>query len=182
MQTALDAPPAAIIVFPLPGHAGVERTWTFASRSYINEVGSLSWAPDGKRLSYIPGIETGGGIGGDPSTLDTSLPGTTAPDQTPSKPGKTNCFANGASWLPSGAFVIVRDCEPAATFVTVRASDGAPLSTPMTLPHGGCSTSVFHPSSVDERLLITRCQGVELVDGTALTLLPATIIDAAWPG
>ena len=64
LLTAAAGPtPPRIRVMPLPGHAGTTRQWSVHDPD-VNEIKDLSWAPDSRRLTYIAGVDTGAGIGG----------------------------------------------------------------------------------------------------------------------
>jgi hypothetical protein len=172
-------PPASIVVLSLPGHQGVGRSWPVVDDT-VNEIVSLSWAPDGTRLSYIAGFQTGAGIGGDPITLDTTQPG-----KAPTRSTWTHhsCGAVGASWLgTSGTFAIVDDCEPNAVFSTVNAASGARSGSAIQLPGQACLAATIHASSDGSRSLIAWCSGVFLVANGSVTSLGAHVIDAAWGG
>ena len=140
----------------------------------------LSWAPDGKRLTYIAGFQTGGGIGGDPVTLDTSKPG-----KAPTRSTWTHhaCDGVGSAWLgTSGRFAIVDDCMPNALFRMVDASTGAAAGPIVQLPGRACLEAWLHPSSDGSRSLIAWCSGVYLVADGKVTSLGPHVRDAAWGG
>jgi len=179
MQAFGGAPPASIVVMPTPGHVGPTQSWPVADDS-ANEIESLSWAPDGKRLTYIAGFQTGAGIGGDPITLDTSKPGK-APTKS-SWNASSGCDVDGAAWLgSSGRFAVVRDCAN-PELVEVDASTGAPKGPPVSLTNAGCLGPELHSSLDGSRLLLARCSSVSLVIDGKLTSLGAHVIDAAWAG
>jgi hypothetical protein len=69
---------AAITVLPMPGFHSGTRTWTFPPDSSVNWAKDLSWAAGRQQLIYAAGDQTGGGIGGNPATLDTAAPGDVA--------------------------------------------------------------------------------------------------------
>lgn len=111
MQGTGFATPASIVVMPMPGKSGTTQSWA-ADDPDVNEFEQLSWAPDGKRLTYIAGSQTGAGIVADPSTLDTTRAGR-APTQSTWPGDFPACPASGAAWLgTSGRFAVVRDCAP----------------------------------------------------------------------
>lgn len=179
MQATGGAPPASIVVMPIPGHAGAMRSW-FVDDVNVNEMIDLSWAPDGKRLTYIAGSQTGAGIGGDPVTLDTS---TAAKAPTRSTWTHHACDGVGAAWLgTSGKFGIVDDCTPKALFRTVDVATGATAGPTAQLPDRGCLEAWVHPSSDGARSLIAWCSGVYLVANGSWTSLGDHVIDAAWGG
>ncbi len=182
MQAYGGPPLASIVIVPMPGHSGQTRSWA-VDDDVVNEMIDLSWAPDGKRLTYIAGSQTGAGIGGDPVTLDTSKDGK-AP--TTSTWTDHSCIGGGvgAAWLgPTGEFAIVQDCADTASavFRQVDVSSGAPTGPTVQLPGFGCQADV-HPSSDGSRSLVAWCTGVYLVGDGKATSLGAHVTDAAWGG
>jgi hypothetical protein len=172
---------ASIVVMPMPGHRGTTRSWPVAD-PVVNEMMSLSWAPDGQRLTYIAGVQTGGGIGGNPVTLDTTKAGS-APADSAWVSANGKCDPNGAAWLGStGRFAVVRDCPPNGTFAEVDAATGAVTGVTALLPHYACLAAAIHPSSDGSKILISRCGQVDLVQDGMVTQLDSQIVDAAWAG
>jgi hypothetical protein len=179
MQAYGDPLPASIVVMPMPGHAGATRSW-IADDININEMIDLSWAPDGKRLTYIAGMQTGAGIAGDPVTLDTSK---AAKAPTASTWTHHACGGVGAAWLgTSGKYAIVDDCAPNAVFRTVNVSTGAAAGPTVQLPGHACLEAWVHPSSDGSRSLIAWCGRTYLVAKGSWTALGDHIADAAWGG
>lgn len=178
---ALMGDPAVVEVMPMPGHDGTTQAW-LADDADINEIISLSWAPDGKRLTYIPGSQTGAGIGGLPTTLDTSKPG-----KAPTKstwPPNVDCDAIGASWLASnGAFGVVEECTSSGVaFYRANAISGPYGAPSVPLPHLGCGMPPLHPSSDGSKVLVPWCGVLYLVSDGVATPVGEHIIDAAWAG
>ncbi|HET9187106.1 MAG TPA: hypothetical protein VFN80_04070, partial [Acidothermaceae bacterium] len=143
MQAYGDPAPASIVAVPMPGHASATRSWS-SDDININEIIDLSWAPDGRRLTYIAGLQTGAGIAGDPVTLDTSKLGV-AP--TISTWTHHACSGVGVAWLgASGKLAIVDDCSPNAVLRTVDVATGAPAGPTVQLPGHACLEATVHPS------------------------------------
>ncbi len=171
---------ASILVTPMPGHSGSAATWRVGDAA--NEIISLSWAPDDKRLTYLAGLQTGAGIGGAPSTLDTSNP-RWAPT-TSTWPANTGCDETAVSWLGTdGGFAVVEEC--ASTGVAYRRADattGASLSPTIALPRVGCGMPPMHPSGDGSNVLIPWCGTLYLISDGAATPIGQHVVDAAWGG
>jgi hypothetical protein len=192
--TTLPATSAATIeVLPMPGHGGTTRTWTIPASS--NWVGNLSWAPDGRHLSYAVGFQTGAGIDGYPVTLDTSAPGAVAPGQSnwpvsgkgaATTAGRAACPPNAGAWLGStGQFAALEECDSSQTEVLqpADASDGAAAGPAITIPGArpGCPDAALDPAPAGNPVLITYC-GVYLDDHGSITKLPGGLTAAAPAG
>ena len=93
------------------------------------------------------------------------------------------CEPDGATWIPaSGAFAIVRDCPPNGTYTVVDADTGAPVGAPVTLPSYACLAADLHPSFDGRKMLISRCDRVELVSDEGVSELDSHLTDVAFPG
>ena len=170
---------ASITVMPMPGHSGPTQTWT-ADDVNVNQIDDLSWAPDGTRLTYIAGSETGGGIGGDAITLDTSTSGK-AP--TRSIWSTQYCGGVAAAWLgTTGRLAVIRDCTSGAVFSEVDLKSGAPVASSIDLPGHGCAQPDIHPSADGSKSLVAWCGVGYLISGHAATPVGDHITDAAWGG
>jgi hypothetical protein len=170
---------ASITVMPMPGHSGSTQTWT-ADDVNVNQIDDLSWAPDGTRLTYIAGSETGGGIGGDAITLDTSALGK-AP--TRSIWSTQYCGGVAAAWLgTTGRLAVIRDCTNGAVFSEVDLETGAPVGSSIDLPGHGCAQPDIHPSADGSRSLVAWCGVGYLISGHVATPVGDHIADAAWGG
>lgn len=179
LMNAYGATPASITVMPLPGHSGAMQTWT-ADDADVNEIDDVSWAADGTRLTYIAGSQTGGGIGGDPVTLDTSVPGK-APTQ-PSWPTEY-CGGTAVSWLGlSGQLAVVRDCMGGAVFSVVDPKTGEPEGSSIDLPGHGCMQPEIHPAADGATSLVVWCGVAYLIKGDTATASGDHLTDAAWGG
>lgn len=184
MSWGRAAGPARIIVRSLPGRPGTAREWVLDDAE-ANQVASLSWAPDGRRLTYLAGTQTGGGLTANPATLDTALTGRLAPTRsrwTPAEP----CLARGAegvAWLgKTGLIGVVATCADNTTFAAVDPETWATAGPRVDLPGEGCLASYIHPLTDGSRILIARCGHVQLVAGARVTAAAAALRDAAWSG
>jgi hypothetical protein len=178
MQLDASAALASIVVSPMPGHSGPTQSWPVDDND-VNEMIDLSWAPDGKRLSYIVGIQTGGGIGGNPSVLDTSKPGK-APTQ-PTGPN-SDCEAAGATWLgTTGRMAVVTDCAQ-AEYREADPTKGAAVGPIIQLPGHGCSAPILNSSSDASKTLVAWCGDLYLISRGTLIDVGQHVADAAWAG
>ncbi len=182
MSDSTASPLASIMTLPTPGHTAPSRKWPVDNPD-VNELTSLSWAPDGHHLSYIAGSQTGDGISNDPATLDTASDATSAPTTSAWRTLKGSCAPNSAGWLgTTGRFATIVDCKPSDSFRYVDAVTGAPTGPPITLPNHGCLTSTIHPSADGTRALISQCDRVDLLANGTITELDSHLTDAAWAG
>lgn len=173
--------PAQIVVAPTPVGAGPIRTWT-VDDPVVNEIVDLSWAPDGRHVSYIAGVQTGGGISGNPAMLDIDTTGRTAPTRShwASEP---NCDTDGAGWLgTTGRYAIVRTCNGATSYLEVNPGTGAGATAPLELPHAGCGLAQIHPLADARKILISRCDRVQEISQGAARYADADLVDAVWAG
>jgi len=188
---------SGIEVRPTPGHRGAIRFWRIRPHE-ANDVVSLSWAPDGRRLSYIAGFQTGGGLAGGLETLDTALPGSVAPGLSPwsqaskASQAKSACTADAAAWLgTTGRLLALEECGDNLTgrgreiVVPVLPSTGRPAGPPLVIAHQlGCGSPGIAPAADGSRALISYC-GLFIDDRgklTKLTGLPPTVFAAAFAG
>ncbi len=107
VAVALTRPwgPVLLEILPLPGHGGVTRSWQVPPMTLVT---ALSWAPDGRHLSYIAGKQTAAGIAGGPVTLDTASRMTTAPtasDWPSAARTGAACVPDAVAWLGRGGAV-----------------------------------------------------------------------------
>ncbi len=184
---------AAIEVLPAPGHTGATRTWSIPAQS--NWVDNLSWAPDGERLTYAVGFQTGAGIDGYPVTLDTAAPGSVAPVQSGwpragkaaiTAAGKAACPPDVGAWLgTTGRFAALEECDKSGTEVLqpADASDGAATGPAVTIPGAGpgCVSGGLESAPSGNPILISYC-GVYLDDRGTITELRGGLIAAAIAG
>ena len=135
--------PAQIELIPLPGRSGTIRTWTLGS-TLKTMARSLSWAPDGSQLSYIPGSDlTGGGFA--PAgvvTLDTAAAGNVAPADSNWPPYvKGQCQIQAGAWQPdTGTYLALEQCNSDVVVVVVDYSTGVQKGAAAQLPGGSNST------------------------------------------
>ena len=177
------AEPAAIQVLPMPGHTGQSRRWTIANR-YDNDLNSLSWAPDSRRLTYITGTSTGAGMAGNPSTLDTSLPGSTAP-ATGASDSKQGCAVFSGAWLgTTGRFGAIVECPDSRTdrFVEMNPTTGVQQPTGPQLPIYGCNLHEIQSLADASRILINQCGSMYVLAGGHITKVTTGLVDAVWAG
>jgi hypothetical protein len=190
----LSASQATIEVLPTPGHAGGTRTWIIPAP--LNYADNLSWAPDGRHLTYAVGVNTGAGIGGYPVTLDITAPGAVAPDQSgwpqagkgaTTAAGRAACPPDVGAWLgTSGKFAALEECDGSQTEVVqpAHASDGAATGPASTIPGarpGSCAGGALDPAPAGNPILITYC-GVYLDDRGRISRLPGGLTAAALAG
>lgn len=175
-----------------PGHGGSVRTWSipqFAARDVL----SLSWAPDGRRLSYIaafpPYLEA-------LDTLDTAAPGWVAPGLDPNNPSSKYgppakpCQPDAVAWLDdSDRLYALEDCGDLSTgrgrevMVPVDPNSGRFLGPERVIAHKvGCESPGLAPSSDGSAVLVSYC-GLFLDEhGKLSALRPAGLVAAAFAG
>src|SRR5262249_28379033 len=112
---------STIEVLPAPGHRSKVKTWHVPQMQASNVV-SLSWAPDGRRLSYIAGFQTAGGLAGGLETLDATAPGSVASGLSPWSPASKAglhlpaCMPDAVAWLGgSGRLAALEECGNSMT-------------------------------------------------------------------
>ena len=177
---------ARIAVLPLPGHTGAGQTWQLPL-TRADLVTSLSWAPDGRHLSYIAGQQNAAGVAGAPVTLDTAIRSSAAPVAS-GWPAVTMagaaCVPDVTAWLASGRFVALEECASSGTEVlqqtdpTTGAAAGPPL---VVARHIGCRPAVLDPATKGDGLLVSYC-GIYLDDHGTLTRAPGSLTAAALGG
>jgi hypothetical protein len=187
--------PAQIELVSLPGYAGPDRTWTLAASGSVRTMAeSLSWAPGGTTLTYIPGgDETGGGFAGDgAATLDTAAPGITAPS-TSSWPTfaklKGQCALRAGAWqVSTGLYVALEQCDASVVVVAANYVTGAnegpavQLRGGLNTPYWGCGQPVLDPAPSGREILISGC-GLYLYRGGRITAVPGPLAGATfWSG
>jgi len=178
---------ARIAVLPLPGHLGAGQTWRLPL-ARANLVTSLSWAPDGRHLSYIAGQQNEAGVAGAPVTLDTAIRSSSAPVASAwpavTKAGST-CVPDVTAWLSkSGRFVALEECASLGTEVLQQTdpATGAAAGRPMVVArHIGCRPATLDPAAKSDRLLISYC-GIYIDDHGMLTQAPGSLTAAALSG
>lgn len=182
---------ATIEVRPMPGFTGARRTWSLPPAE-ANFATGLSWAPDGRHLTYTAGLQTGGGVGGGPETLDTTAPGSVAPGTSKWRATRTSgqpCVPEVSAWLgTSGMFAALENCVAGRArsreiFQAVNPRTGSAAGRPVVISHDtSCSPFGGIDSSRNGgQVLITYCQ-VKLEDRGVLTNLPGSLRSAALAG
>jgi hypothetical protein len=180
-----------IAVLPLPSHQGTARSWRLR---YVRGtlVTSLSWAPDGRHLSYLPApraaarTRTGG-----PFTLDVARHVPAMPDSSGSPPAvllRAGCVLDATAWLgTSGRFGAIEHCAGSGPEVLQRidarsgARTGRALVVAMPRRRRGCGTPALDPNPTGSRVLISYC-GIYLDQRGTLTRLPGGLKAAAFSG
>jgi hypothetical protein len=187
--------PAQIELVPLPGHPGADRTWTLAAPGWVRTMAeSLSWAPDGTLLTYIPGgDETGGGFAGDGAvTLDTAASDSIAPSTSnwpPFLKHKGQCALRAGAWqVSTGTYIALEQCNTSVVLVAANYVTGANQSTAVQLPGGlnsrywGCGQPLLDPEPSASDVLISGC-GLYLYSQGRITALPGPLAGATfWSG
>jgi hypothetical protein len=151
-------------------------------------VTALSWAPDGRHLSYLAGKQTAAGIAGGPVTLDTASRMTTAPTASawPSaaRTGAT-CVPDAVAWLGrGGGFAVLEECPASGTEVVQPADPrtGAPAGRPVLVARRvGCDRPALDPDVTGGQVLISYC-GIYLDNHGKLTKAPRGLTAAALSG
>jgi len=188
LQRPLGRP--RIEVVPLPGHRGANRSWRLRSVQ-ANVVTSLSWAPDGRHLSYLPGRSraTGPPAGG-PVMLDMAKSASAGPARSgwPSATmPRAGCVADVTAWLgKSGRFAALEHCAGQGTevFQPADARTGAAAGRAVVVSRPGrrgCGNAALDPNAAGSRVLISYC-GIYLDRGGRLTKAPGGLTAAALSG
>jgi len=187
VAVALSRPSALprIEVLPLPGHRGADRSWRLRSvRATL--VTSLSWAPGGRHLSYLPARPAGAAAG--PVTLNTArrTSATSARSSWLSaEMAGATCVPDVTAWLgSSGRFAALEKCPAAGTevFQTADARTGAPAGRAIVVARRpGCGPAALDPDPSGRRVLISYC-GIYLDQHGTLTRAPRGLAAAALAG
>ena len=188
VAVALSRPLARprIEVVPLPGHRGADRTWRLRSvRARL--VTSLSWAPDGRHLTYLAGRRSRRG----PITLDLARrrPAATATSGWPLVALQgARCVPDVTAWLGrSRRFGTLEHCARSGTevFQPAGGRTGAPAGRAVVVARRGqregCGPAALDPNPAGGRVLISYC-GIYLDDNGKLTKAPGGLTAAALSG
>ncbi len=187
--------PAQIELVPLPGHPGADRTWTLAAPGWVRTMAeSLSWAPGGTLLTYIPGSdETGGGFAGDGAvTLDTTAPDTIAPSTSSWPPylkHEGHCALRTGAWqVSTSTYIALEQCDADVVVVAANYVTGANETPAVQLPGGlhtpywGCGQPLLDPEPSASDVLISGC-GLYLYSHGRITAVPGPLAGATfWSG
>jgi hypothetical protein len=189
-----QAKPAQIELVPLPGYPGADRTWTLAASGPVATMAeSLSWAPGGTLLTYIPGSDaTGGGFAGDGAvTLDTAMPGAVAPSTSAWPPFRKHagqCSLRAGGWqVSTGSYVALEQCDASVVVVAANyltgATDGqaVQLRGGLNTPYWGCGQPLLDPASSGREVLISGC-GLYLYSDGRITAVPGPLTGATFWG
>ena len=175
---------AKIAVLSLPGHVRAGQTWRLPL-TRANLVTSLSWAPDGRHLSYIAGQQSEAGA---PVTLDTAIRSPSAPVASawPALAlADAACVPDVTAWLgKSGRFVALEACASSGTEVLQQTDPvtGIAAGRPLVVArHIGCRPTALDPAAKGDRLLISYC-GIYIDDHGKLTKAPGSLTAAALGG
>jgi hypothetical protein len=172
------AKPAEIWVFSGAEHQA--RTWV-ADKPGVNEIISLSWNQAGTQLAYIAGFQTGAGIAANPSFLDVTRPGRSAPTDSPWRQRK--CAPDAASWLQHDRFAVISNCgRDGSVLQTVNPHSGEPIGSPQTVGGFGCLGGWLHPADNTDDVLVSACDALYVLHDGTLSKLHDDLRDAAWPG
>jgi len=178
---------ARIAVLPLPGHLRAGQTWQLPL-TRANLVTSLSWAPDGRHLSYIAGQQSESGVAGAPVTLDTTIRSSSAPVASAwpaiAMAGAA-CVPDVTAWLgKSGRFVALEACATSGIEVLQQTDPitGTAAGRPLIVArHIGCRPAALDPAAKGNRLLISYC-GIYIDDHGKLSKAPGGLTAAALGG
>lgn len=177
---------ARIEVLPLPGHAGAQRSWQVPT-GQADLVTGLSWAPDGRHLSYMAGQRASTGTADSPMTMDTAVsvlpPPVRSYWQRAISSGMT-CVPVAMAWLGrTGRSAMLEECASTGTVVLqTNASTGAASGQPLVVAHQmGCESPALDPNASGNRILISYC-GVYLDDHGKLTRASDALTTAALSG
>ena len=179
---------ARIAVLSLPGHLGGGQGWRLPV-ARANLVTSLSWAPDGRHLSYIAGQQSAAGVAGAPVTLDTAVQSSDAPVASAwpavAMTGAATCVPDVTAWLgTSGRFVALEECASTGTEVLQQADPITGIATgrPLVVArHIGCRPAALDPAAGGGPLLISYC-GIYIDDHGKLSRAPRGLTAAALSG
>jgi hypothetical protein len=179
-----------IEVVPLPGHRGADRFWRLRSVR-ANVVTSLSWAPDGRHVSYLAVPSRAADPPADgPVMLDVAKPAAAGPTRSgwpPAAMPRTGCVPDVTAWLgKSGRFAALEHCagqgtevfQPADARTGAAAGPAVVVSRPRSRR---CDTGALDPDAAGSRVLISYC-GIYLVRGGRLTKVPVGLTAAALSG
>jgi hypothetical protein len=183
LAAAGRAGPARIELIPIAGASGRIRVWSLPASA--TEVRSLSWAPDGTDLTYIPGTDlTGGGFAGTGAvTFNTAQPGSRAPATSawpPFTKARGTCHLDGAAWVGS-RYLALEQCGLGEVLVPVRVRTGAHSGPTVTVQGSGCPPPLFSSGADGSRLLISYCE-LQMETGGQFQRVPGPLVQAAFAG
>ena len=178
---------ARIAVLPMPGHLRAGQTWRLPL-TRANLVTSLSWAPDGRHLSYVAGQQNEAGVAGAPVTLDTAIRSPSAPVAS-AWPAvamtSAPCVPDVTAWLGQGGrFAALEACASTRTEILQQTDPitGTATGRPLVVARQiGCRPAALDPAASGDRLLISYC-GIYIDDHGKLTRAPGALTAAALSG
>ena len=178
---------AQIELMPMPGHHGAIRTWTLGNSLATIAMG-LSWEPDGRHLTYIPGSdETGGGFAPNGAiTFSISAASDLTPAVSgwpPPAKGAGTCNLNAGAWEGSSPnYLALQWCDSRELLGPANVKTGSADGPTVTVPGLGCPAGgPLDPQAHGSDVLIMWC-GVYLDSRNQITAVPGSLSDAAWAG
>jgi hypothetical protein len=178
---------ARIEVLPLPGHVRAQRSWSVPT-AQADLVTGLSWAPDGRHLSYMAGQRAVTGTAASLMTMDTAVSVLPTP-AVPRWPWEINtditCMPVAMAWLGrTGRYAVLNDCPSTGTAVlrVTDAGTGAEAGQPLVVAHQvGCKPAALDPNAAGNRILISYCR-IYLDDHGKLSEAAGPLTAAALSG
>jgi hypothetical protein len=153
-----------ITTAPMPYHVGYQlHDWILASSTLM--VHSLSWAPDGKYLTYV--------AGGRAITIDILAYGRVAPVTSGwPAPMKSGCQLLAGTWQDStGDYLALERCSSGTRMLAVNYLTGAPEG-PATRFPGNCPALVLDPAPTGNEVLVSGSCGLYVYDQGHITEEP----------
>lgn len=184
LAIGVDGATAAIRILPMPGFSGPRRSWALPRD---NQIRSLSWSPDGRRLSYVAGGSTGDGIGGPPSFLDVRSRSANAPDTSPWRvPRLPACEVWRAGWVDAaGRFATLGSCSHRGDefLRIVEPATGHRIGPAVELSRSTCTEAdpygTLYGATKANQLLISWCGRVYFIRHARAYRLPGDLMQAA---
>ena len=178
---------ARIEVLPLPGHVRAQRSWSVPT-AQADLVTGLSWAPDGRHLSYMAGQRAVTGTAASLMTMDTAVSVLPSP-AVPRWPWEINtditCMPVAMAWLGrTGRYAVLDECPSSGTAVmrVTDAGTGVAARQPLVVAHQvGCKPAALDPNPAGNRILISYCR-IYLDDHGKLSRAARPLAAAALSG
>jgi len=178
---------ARIEILPLPGHVRAQRSWSVPT-AQANLVTGLSWAPDGRHLSYMAGQRAVTGTAASLMTMDTAVSVLPTP-AVPRWPWEINtdmtCMPVAMAWLGrTGRYAVLDECPSTGTAVlrVTDAGTGAVARQPLVVAQRvGCKPAALDPNAAGNRILISYCR-IYLDDHGKLSRAAGQLTAAALTG
>jgi hypothetical protein len=175
---------AVIRILPMPGFGGPRHSWSLPGDDAVT---SLSWSPAGDRLSYVAGFNTGDGIGGPPSFLETASRKPDAPTTSPWLIRRSpRCDVWRGGWVDAtGTYAVLEGCfHPGGEFFqVVEPATGRPRAAAVRLSRSRCDDAdpygtLFAAARVNQ-LLISWCSRVYAIKHHTAFVVPGGLSAAA---